>query len=823
MGDVYRARDTRLGRDVALKSVRLDADRVAGESGERGRVRILREARTASKLHHPNICTIYDVGEDRGEAWIAMELVEGESLSAVVRRGALPPEVVVRHGIQIADALDHAHASGIVHRDLKPANVVIGADGRVKLLDFGIAARLPQDTAAEASVTTESVAGWSGPLAGTVPYMAPETLRGDAPGTGADLWALGVVLYELSSGRRPFAGDTSVDLVSAILTQPFAPLPVSVPPPLAAAIERLLQKDPALRFRSAGEVRAVLEGLATDAVQARATVAADGRRRWRWIAAALGLAVVAGGVWWWASRDRTLVLRDHQLLSTLAGSYRSPTFSPDGSLVAYVAPDANGVRQIWVRDFTEGKPVQITTGELHASRPRWSPANDQIYFARAGAGLWSVPRLGGTATRLIDAGQNPSVSSDGTRLVYERGREVWIANADGSQPHKVEGVPAQYYSTERRPAISPDGRWIVVFRAEAGPNGDLWLVPSAGGEARRLTFDTREGGSPAWTPDGRRIVFSSARAGSRTLWQIPVAGGQPEPLTTGSGDDDEPEVSRDGKRLVYTNVKRSWSLRFRDAASAEPRTLLEKHTELIFPIFSPDGTRLVFFGRQDRAVSVSSIRTDGSDVRQLTGGTELNHMPVWSADGASVYFFQIQPTLSFRRVSAEGGPSESVQPWNWEVQNAPRFDPAGRRLAYTRLGKDEATIIRDVETGAERTLPVLYRPTWSPDGRWVTGWHDPGVVARCNVDENKCTDVAPGIHARFGPNGATIWFLRLIPRSLMCELWSVDVASGREQPRGQLGPFRGIDRHFDLSMKGALAWAPMTEGLPELWAARLRK
>jgi TolB protein len=340
---------------------------------------------------------------------------------------------------------------------------------------------------------------------------------------------------------------------------------------------------------------------------------------------------------------------------------------------------------------------------------------------------------------------------------------------------------------------------------------------------RRLTSDLREVSAPAWTPDGRRIVFSSARAGSRTLWQLPIAGGEPEPLTTGSGDDNEPEISRDGTRLIYSNVKRKWSLRVRDSTSAEPRTILEKHTELLFPNFSPDGARIVFFGRQDRAVAITSIRTDGSDARQLTGGTELNHMPIWSHDGTSVYFFQIQPALSFRQVSAEGGPSRTVLPWNWEVQNAPQFDPSGRRLAYTRLGKDAVTLVRDVGTGAERSLPLLmHRPTWSPDGRWLTGSHStPGIVARCSVDDNTCTDVAPGANARFGPDGSTVWFLRLVPGSFECELWEFDVRTKRERSHGRIGPFRTIDRHFDVSSRGALAWAPMAEGLPELWVARL--
>ena len=825
MGAVYRARDTRLGREVALKFVRPDSDGASGASDERARARILREARTASHLQHPNICTVFDVGEDAGEAWIAMELVEGEPLSAVVKRGAVPPEVVTRYGTQIAEALDHAHARGIVHRDLKPANIVIGADGRVKLLDFGIAERLPQDAAAAANWTTESVAAWKGSLAGTVPYMAPETLRGEAPGTPADLWAMGVVLYELASGRRPFRGNTSVDQVSAIITRAPEPLPASVPRPLVAAIERLLQRDPALRFRSAGEVRAVLEGLTTEAIQPRARVAMRGRWPVKWTAAGLGVAVVVFAVLFWP-RDGKLILQDHQLVSTQAGSYRSPSFSPDGTLVAYVAPDIGGVRQIWLRDFSGGQPVQITTGEVHASRPRWFPDGGQIYFAREGAGIWSVPRLGGTPTRLIDVGWNPGLSGDGSRLVYERSSsEIWTANGDGSNTVKVtiDGIPSQFYSVERRPAISPDGRWIVFFRAEAGQNGDFWLVPSRGGEARRLTSDTREGGSPAWTPDGRRIVFSSARAGSRTLWQLSPDGGEPEPLTTGSGEDDEPEISRDGRRLVYTNIKQSWSLILQDAPAAAPRTLLEKHSPILFPQFSPDSARLVFFGRQDRAVAISTIRTHGGDVRQLTGGTELNHSPQWSADGESVYFFQVRPSLTFRRVPAEGGPSATVQPWNWEVQNAPRFDPSGRRIAYTRLGDNLVTIVRDVESGAERALPAgVYFPAWSPDGRWVAGWSREGIISRCAVDENRCEEVTHGRNPHFGPNGATIWFLRLVPRSAMCELWSIDLATRREQSHGQIGPFRNLDRHFDLSKRGALTWVYMREGLPELWAARLK-
>ena len=188
-----------------------------------------------------------------------------------------------------------------------------------------------------------------------------------------------------------------------------------------------------------------------------------------------------------------------------------------------------------------------------------------------------------------------------------------------------------------------------------------------------------------------------------------------------------------------------------------------------------------------------------------------------------MYFFQVRPSVTLRRVPAEGGPSETVQPWNWQLQNAPRFDPSGRRIAYTRPADNLVTIIRDVDTDAEHALPTgFFVPVWSPDRRWVTGWNRDEVIFRCAVDENRCVQVTRGRSPRFGPTGTTIWFLRLAPRSAMCELWSIDLTSGREVSHGQIGPFRNIDRHFDISKRGALTWVFMREGLPELWAARLR-
>ncbi len=288
MGEVYRAHDEQLDRDVALKV--LPAHTLTDETA---RARLLREARAAAALNHPHICTIHEVGEAGGQAYIAMELVEGKPLSALVPGQGLPVETVLRFGSQIADALAHAHERRIVHRDLKSANVVITPEGRAKVLDFGLAKRLSGEELTEA--TTKSVASLTqaGALIGTVPYMAPEQLRGQPADARSDVWALGVVLYEMVAGARPFQGQTSFELSSAILNQVPPPLP-AVPAELKAVIERCLAKEPAQRYQQGSEVRAALEAVQSGTALPAwpAWRYALSRRRWLVLTVALAFSVV---------------------------------------------------------------------------------------------------------------------------------------------------------------------------------------------------------------------------------------------------------------------------------------------------------------------------------------------------------------------------------------------------------------------------------------------------------------------------------------------------------------------------------------------------
>jgi serine/threonine-protein kinase len=293
MGLVYKARDTQLDRDVALKV--LPADAVADPAA---RSRLMREARLASKLNHPHICTIYEVGESDGQVFVAMELVEGQTLSARLAAGALPVEEVLRFGLQLTDALAHAHKRGVIHRDLKSANIVITPEGRAKVLDFGLAKRLKGETGEDATTLTQDTVTSTGVVAGTPAYMSPEQFRGQPVDARSDIWALGVMLYEMASGARPFRGTTAFELSSAILNQPPSPLPPGPggAPPLwlRSLIERCLEKEPARRYQSSDEVRASLE-----TVQAGVTLKVwlawkYGLSRRRWLALAAVVVAVLG-------------------------------------------------------------------------------------------------------------------------------------------------------------------------------------------------------------------------------------------------------------------------------------------------------------------------------------------------------------------------------------------------------------------------------------------------------------------------------------------------------------------------------------------------
>ena len=355
-----------LDREVALKLLPS-----AEFADEHARARLLREARAAAGLNHPNICTIHEVGEAGGQPYIAMEFVPGEPLSALLARGHLPLDSTLRYGRQLADALDHAHQGGIVHRDLKSGNIVITPNGRAKILDFGVAKRLLSDERAQTVTQSPLELTQAGSIVGTLPYMAPEQLRGQPADARSDIWALGVVIYEMAAGERPFTGQTSFEVTSAILDQPPREPGAAVPSGLVAVIERCLRKEPQRRYQRAGEVRAALDVLTQTG--SRSTVATLARRR-RWLApAALAVALAAAGVLWWrggwnspvpAPRIEALAVLP---LANLSGDQGQDYFA-DGMTEALIT-DLSKIRELKVISRTSSRALSGYMQGASGDRP----------------------------------------------------------------------------------------------------------------------------------------------------------------------------------------------------------------------------------------------------------------------------------------------------------------------------------------------------------------------------------------------------------------------------------------------------------------------
>jgi Tol biopolymer transport system component len=544
------------------------------------------------------------------------------------------------------------------------------------------------------------------------------------------------------------------------------------------------------------------------------------------VPAACLAAIAAVGIYRVSFREPSFRLAEHRLVSTFPGSHSSASFSPDGAMFAFISQVGSSAAQVWVKNLSHDNPVQLTDGDVDSARPRWSPRKDRIVFERRGHGIWFVSPLGGPARRIIENGRNANFSPDGNQIVFEKEREIWTAGADGSREERLTGVPRKVYLTDANPAFSPDGLWIAFFHAEAGPKGDLWVISSGGGDPRRLTFDVQEGGAPAWTSDSRWIVFSSARSGSLTLWRVPFRGGKAEPVTTGAGDDHDPAISADGTKLIYTNVRNSWGLMLLDTAARKEMELFSSRENVAMPVFSPDGNRIAYFQHKGNDVHLFTVGTDGRGIEQLTEGRgEVNIMPSWAEDGASLYFYRMRPSPSFHRLSLSGRSSIEVAPWTWGKESMARVDPTGRAAVYTLLeaARPKSTRVRDLAVGEERFLAeAISRPQWSPDGQTILGSVNERQVVSCPAAGGPCTVLTAGSRPKWSRDGSRIYFLRSTGRPNWFELWSASRDGSDEQRIAELGPFSQAQIHYDIAPHGQIVSAPLRQSRGELWLAELR-
>jgi serine/threonine protein kinase/WD40 repeat protein len=770
MGEVYRARDTTLGREVAIK-VLPDA-----LSRDRSRlIRFEREAQLLASLNHPNIATIYGVERDAADESVVralvMELVPGDTLAdrllTLPRDHGLPLADTLHIARQIVSALDAAHERGIVHRDLKPSNIKLRPDGTLKVLDFGLAKIEPAVVAA-ATAETETIAvdaTRDGAILGSPGYMSPEQARGETVDARTDIWAFGCVLFEITSGRPPFAGASAIEIIAATLTREadWDALPADTPESLHRLMRRCLQRDVRRRLRSIADASFELDEAVVRAASS-------------------------------TTATTTSKAVAFQRLTDRLGLNESPAISPDGRMVAFVAP-ADGVRQIWVRLLSGGAPLQLTHGAGHHEQPRWTPDGSAIvYFAVPDApgesgSLMEVSALGGSPRPLASSLSGGDVSHDGRRIATFQVADgtphlVTVSRLNGSVEHVCAGPRGVVC---RSPRWSPDDRWIA-FHSTAIPQFDerLHVVRPAGGEPTVIARATAFKGL-SWLPDSSGVVYSSsdgstvhyppthnlrrvgrdgrhdraitvgdlsyvepdvdasgrivaARIRSQSdIWKFPISGSPAENTRAGvritrqSGQVQTPSVSPDGTEVAYLSDNGGhanlWVARTDGSGAARQITFeQDAGVSIGLPLWSPVDDRIAFVkGRAGLGIWI--VHADGRGVRQLRAGGAT---PCWSPDGAWVYHTVFADKLHVEKIPSGGGPcvvvrrdanshaasvgatalyyafraSSNLELEGWEIRRASPEDGPSEpiaRIAGSRLP----------------VSPLFVSTTLSRDGRWL--------------------------------------------------------------------------------------------------------
>jgi Tol biopolymer transport system component len=726
MGEVYRAHDTRLDRHVALKIL---SQHCAADP--RDRARFAYEARAIARLSHSHICALHDLGHSEGIDFLVMEYLNGETLASRLRRGPLPLVEGLPIAIQIAEALDAAHAEGIVHSDLKPANIMLVKGGSnhdarpvAKLLDFGLARFQPAPQIAEPHMQAADHAepARRGVIAGTPQYMAPEQVRGDEADPRSDIFSFGCVLYEMVAGRAPFGGETAQEVMSAILTVDPPGLAVSdsqssvelahAARRLEKAIGRCLQKAPELRFRRICDVKSELEEIV------RAAATERGRfSRWQRIAAIAGVAAIATVVAWgfgWRAPPSPMPGAAMKVvqLTALNGLESAPTFSPNGTQVAF---SWNGEREdnfdIYVKTIGSSGVRRLTTDPATDSLPAWSPDGEQIAFLRdhpgGGTVIYSVHPDGREERKLTDfrIGGGPSAriawSPDGRSIVgrpdfaedavMKDNWALFLIPLHGGAPRRITAAKAPHL--DLAPAFSRDGRRLA-YVACSGLVGqrvcdvnviDLQEDYSPAGPPRQVASGGRQPRLVAWSRDGMSVVYDTNRRGPWELWRASLDGATvPERLEIPGEHSRQPAIAAAGNRLVFERMVELTSV-FALRRNAQPEPVLVSSTWDYNPQFSPDGRRIAFSSRRSGDVEeIWLSAADGSDARQLTSGPGRRQtLPAWSPDGRQIAFesTSVSTGTDIWVVPADGGtPRQMTNDPGQE--NAPMWSRDGKRIYF---------------------------------------------------------------------------------------------------------------------------------------------
>jgi serine/threonine protein kinase/Tol biopolymer transport system component len=743
MGEVYEAEDLRLGRRVALKFLSdvLTEDPQALE-------RFQREARTASSLDHPNICTIYEIGEHSGRAYIAMQMLEGQTLRDRIAGNPFDLELTLEMALQISDALDSAHTAGIIHRDIKPANIFITNRGQAKLLDFGLAKiAIPEGRGvaklkAGTPSATVDVLTTPGSALGTVAYMSPEQALGKEMDARTDLFSFGAVLYEMATGVLPFPGQTSAGVFDSILNK--EPLPVSrinsrVPDELERVIRKSLEKDRDTRYQSAAELRADLKRVKRDTDSARliassATLRSEPwSKRWQvWAIATMAAAILAA-VFFWAGvpTANPRIVASRQLTNDGKQKFGMVT---DGNRIYFVE---NAGSRMWVSQVSVngGEVAKMDIPFLGPQITDLSRDGSELLIAASDfrpAPFWVLPLPAGSPRRLTDAlGRYPIWTPDG-KLLYSRGKDLMTADGDGSSPRKLATLPG----TPNAFAISPDGKRIRFSVEEQNTLiTSLWEANADASNLHQLLpgwMTPQQDCCGKWMPDGKYFVFMTRESSGNIyvlrdqtpLWRKTAA--KPVRLTAGPLQFGEVLPSKDGKKLFVVGVQPRGELVRFDARSGEYIPYMGGISAGDMD-FSRDGKWVAYVQYPENTLWRS--RPDGSERIQLTYAPLIAALPHWSPDGQQIAFSAYPPGKPWQiyLTTSDGTPPERLTKGD-EPETDPTWSPDGNTLAFGTndppTGEKAAIKLVDMKTREISVLPGskgLFGSRWSPNGKYMLG------------------------------------------------------------------------------------------------------
>jgi serine/threonine protein kinase/Tol biopolymer transport system component len=747
MGVVYKAEDTRLHRFVALKFLPPEVS-----SDPNALARFRREAQAASSLNHANICTIYDIGEQDGHSFIAMEFIEGETLRHRIAGRVLSLETLLPLATQIADALEAAHAKGIVHRDIKPANIFVTSRGVVKVLDFGLAkiSGSPEAPENSATIDLEQHLTSPGSTMGTVAYMSPEQVSGIELDARTDLFSFGAVMYEMCTGALPFQGRTTALIFQSILQRTPTPprqLNPAVPSKLEEIIEKALEKDRNLRYQSAADVRTDLQRLRRDTESVKVPVGETGvgpqphrRNKASWIAAA-GLAVLLAAV-----AAIIFYLRPTERANKGAGSWQQltfytdsavyPTLSPDGRMLAYIRGEETffGPGDIYIKMLPNGEPVQLTKDpNMQKLRPQFSPDGTRIAFGSvAPFDTWEVGVLGGEPRLMLKNASSLSWIDQGKRLLFSEiksGLHMCVVTTDeGRGESRQVYVPQGERSMAHHSYLSPDGRWVLaVLMNSLGKLTQCRVVPFDGSNEEHLVGPKDAVcTSGAWSPDGKWVYLSTNEGGAFHIWRQRFPDGLPEQVTSGTTEEEGIAMAADGKSLITSVGSKDAIVWIHDQKGDHQLT---SDGSAFYTTFSSDHSQLYYLktsGKQGSEIWKTEIAT-GQSERVLPGyvveiGIESKEYSV-SADGKRIAFVRKDPQgISHLWVAPTDRHSSPNMLDSEESEDSPHFLPNGDLIFRGSRVGNNYLLTRKVDGSGEKKVlaePILDLFALSPDGKWA--------------------------------------------------------------------------------------------------------